>query len=339
MVKISDVARHADVSPSTVSYVLSGKRSISEPTRRRVLDSIATLGYHPQAGTRALPGRCSNVIALVLPLHPGLYVPVLMRIATAIVTAARGYGHDVLLLTQDEGAGGLYRAAGSSLVDAIIVMDVETHDERLPALAALRLPSVLIGFPAERTGLTCVDLDFEAAGRASAEHLAATGCRDIALIGPPTEIYRRGTGFAQRTQAGFGRAARERGLRPVVWPCDPAPGAVRATVTGLLEQRPALDGVVVHNASALALLLDAFRAAGRRIGEDLAVLAMCPDDLAEQATPPLTSIAIPTDELGRQAAALLMAKLDDQPVPGATLLAPQLTIRASTRAAGRPSGG
>ena len=57
-----------------------------------------------------------------------------MRIATAIVTAARGYGHDVLLLTQDEGASGLYRAAGTSLVDAIIVMDVETHDERLPAL-------------------------------------------------------------------------------------------------------------------------------------------------------------------------------------------------------------
>ena len=195
---------------------------------------------------------------------------------------------------------------------------------------------MLIGFPAERAGLTCVDLDFEAAGRASAEHLAATGCRDIALIGPPPEIYRRGTGFAPRTQAGFGRAAREWGLRPVVWPCDPAPGAVRATVTGLLEQRPALDGVVVHNASALALLLDAFRAAGRRIGEDLAVLAMCPDDLAEQATPPLTSIAIPADELGRQAAALLMAKLDDQPVPGATLLAPQLTIRASTRRRGRP---
>ncbi len=195
---------------------------------------------------------------------------------------------------------------------------------------------MLIGFPAEHADLTCIDLDFDAAGRVSAEHLAATGCRDIALIGAPPEVYRRGTGFAQRTRDGFGRAARARGLRPVVWPCDPAPGAVRATVTGLLEQRPGLDGVVVHNESALGPLLDAFRAAGLRIGGDLSVLAMCPDDLAEQATPPLTSIAIPADELGRQAAALLMAKLDDQPVPGATLLAPQLTVRASTATAGRP---
>ena len=101
----------------------------------------------------------------------------------------------------------------------------------------------------------------------------------------------------------------------------------------LLGQRPQLDGIVVHNESALGPLLDALRTAGRRVGEDLAVLTLCPDDLAEQATPPLTSITIPSDEVGRQAVGLLMAKLDGQPVPAATLLAPQLTVRASTRAA------
>jgi DNA-binding LacI/PurR family transcriptional regulator len=333
LVKLSEVARHADVSPSTVSYVLSGKRSISEQTRRRVLDSIATLGYRPQAGAQALASRRPNVIALVMPLRFGLYVPVLMQIAAAVVTTARGYGHDVLLLTQEEGVTGLQRVAGASLVDAIIVMDVETRDERLPVLRALRLPAVLIGFPAEPAGLTCIDLDFEAAGKASAEHLAAAGCRDVVLIGAPPEVYRRSTGYAQRTQAGFERAARAQGLRAATWPCDPAPGAIQATVARLLEQRPRLDGVVVHNASALAPLLDAFRAAGRRIGDDLSVLAICPDDLAEQATPALTSIAIPAEEMGRQAVGLLMARLAGQPAPAATLLAPQLTVRASTRPA------
>jgi DNA-binding LacI/PurR family transcriptional regulator len=333
LVKLSEVARHADVSPSTVSYVLSGKRSISEQTRRRVLDSIATLGYRPQAGAQALASRRPNVIALVMPLRFGLYVPVLMQIAAAVVTTARGYGHDVLLLTQEEGVTGLQRVAGASLVDAIIVMDVETRDERLPVLRALRLPAVLIGFPAEPAGLTCIDLDFEAAGKASAEHLAAAGCRDVVLIGAPPEVYRRSTGYAQRTQAGFERAARARGLRAATWPCDPAPGAIQATVASLLGQRPRLDGVVVHNASALRPLLDAFRAAGRRIGEDLSVLAICPDDLAEQASPALTSIAIPAEEMGRQAVGLLMATLDGRSAPAATLLPPQLTVRASTRPA------
>ncbi len=332
LVKISDVARHAEVSPSTVSYVLSGKRSISEQTRRRVLDSIATLGYRPHAG--ALASNRSNVIALVVPLRSGSYVPVLMQFVVSVVTTARGHDHDVLLLTQDEGVEGLQRVSGSALVDAIIVMDVETRDTRLPVLRSLRLPAVLIGVPADAADLTCIDLDFEAAGKASAQHLAEAGCREVALIGAPPEVYQRGTSFAQRTQAGFERAARSRGLHPVTWPCDPAPGAVRATVRKLLQQRPGLDGVVVHNEPVLAPLLDSLRAAGRRIGDDLSVLAICPDDLAQQATPTLTSIAIPADEVGARAVALLMAKLAGQHVPQATLLPPRLTVRASTRGTG-----
>ena len=77
-VTIAEVARHAGVAVSTVSYVLSGKRTISGDTRRRVLDSIKTLGYHPNAGARALASKRSNVIALVLPLRAGMHVPVLM---------------------------------------------------------------------------------------------------------------------------------------------------------------------------------------------------------------------------------------------------------------------
>ena len=331
MAKISDVARHADVSPSTVSYVLSGKRSISEPTRRRVLDAVAALGYQPHAGARALASHRSNVIALVVPLRSGIYVPVLMQFAMSVVTTARRYDHDVLLLTQDEGVEGLQRVAGVR-AGGRGHRDGRgmAHDARLPVLRSLRLPAVLIGIPARRADLTCIDLDFEAAGKAAASHLAELGCRDVALIGAPPEVYRRGTGFAQRTQAGFERAARGCGLRPVTWPCDPAPATVRGTVRRLLAQRPHLDGLVVHNESALGPLLDELRAAGRRVGDDLSVLALCPDELAEQAAPPLTSIAIPAEEIGGQAVALLMAKLRGEQVPGATLLPPRLTVRASS---------
>jgi DNA-binding LacI/PurR family transcriptional regulator len=62
MVTLAEVARHAGVSASTVSYVLSGKRSISDTTRRRVQQSIQELGYHPHAGARALASSRSNII-------------------------------------------------------------------------------------------------------------------------------------------------------------------------------------------------------------------------------------------------------------------------------------
>lgn len=103
MVKITDVARRAGVSPSTVSYVLSGKRSISAATQRRVEASIRELGYRPHAGARALASSRSNVLALVMPLRSGIHVPVQMQFAGAVATTARRHDHDVLLLTQEEG--------------------------------------------------------------------------------------------------------------------------------------------------------------------------------------------------------------------------------------------
>ena len=125
MVKITDVARHAGVSPSTVSYALSGKRPISEETRQRVEAAIRELGYRPHAGARALASSRSNVLALVIPLRPGIHVPVVMQFAVSVVTTARRHDHDVLLLTQEEGEDGLRRVADTALVDALIVMDVQ----------------------------------------------------------------------------------------------------------------------------------------------------------------------------------------------------------------------
>ena len=331
MAKIADVARLAGVSPSTVSYVLSGNRPISARTQRRVRDSISALGYRPHAGARALARNRSNVIALVIPLRAGTAVPVLMQFATAVVTAARGYDHDVLLLTQDEGTHGLERVAGTALVDAIIVMDVELHDPRLPVLRSLDRPSVLIGFPADASGLTCVDLDFTAAGEICAGHLADLGHRSIALIGSPPEVYQRETGFARRVQTGFERAARGRGLAAVTRACDPAPEAVHDTVDDLLRRHPGVTGVVIHNEPAAGLLIEEFRAAGRRVPGDLDVIAICPDEVAERSSPPLTSVAIPAEEMAQQAVRLLMAKLSGEQVPGATLLAPRMTVREQER--------
>src|SRR5215207_1400740 len=111
MVTIADVARHAGVSSSTVSYVLSGKRAISEETRRRVRSSVRELGYHPNAGARALAARRSHIIALMVPLRTDVYVPVMMEIAISVTTAARQHGYDVLLITNDEGPDGVRRIA------------------------------------------------------------------------------------------------------------------------------------------------------------------------------------------------------------------------------------
>lgn len=330
MVTIADVARHAGVAVSTVSYVLSGKRTISATTRQRVLASIRALGYHPNAGARALASRRSNVIALVLPLRSGMHLPVLMQFATAVVTTARTFDHDVLLVTADEGPAGLRRIAASAMVDGIVVMDVELEDARVPVLRGLERPSVLIGFPVDATGLTCVDLDFYRAGAACVEHLAGLGHRNVALLGAPAVVYERNTGFARRTMSGFLDTAADLDLDAVAAPCEESAEGVLEALAALLEQHPDLTGLVVHNEAAVGHVMTALPALGRRVPDDVSVVAICPDEVAERAMPALTSVLIPADEVGDQAVRLLMRKLADEPVPDATLLGPRLTVRAST---------
>ncbi|MET9388027.1 LacI family DNA-binding transcriptional regulator [Streptomyces sp. NPDC002928] len=330
MVKITDVARHAGVSPSTVSYALSGKRPISEETRQRVEAAIRELGYRPHAGARALASSKSNVLALVVPLRAGIHVPVVMQFAVSVVTTARRYDHDVLLLTQEEGEEGLRRVADTALVDALIVMDVQLQDPRMPLLRSLDRPSVMIGFPSEPAGLTCVDLDFKAAGEACVEHLARLGHRVVALVGSPPEVYVRGTAFAQRVVQGFTAAADRAGLASSVHPCESAPGAARTVAERLLRERPALTGVVVHNEPLLEPLIDAFEQLGLRVPADLSVTAICPEETAAALRVPVTSVALPSAELGERAVELLMRKLAGTDVPEATLLPPRLTERAST---------
>src|SRR5262249_16512043 len=156
--------------------------------------------------------------------------------------------------------------------------------------------------------------DFEAAGAACARHLADLGHREIALIGAPPAVYERGTGFAERTKAGFQRAAAERGVGAIVRPCHAAhPEAVRQATDDLLRHHPNVTGMGVHNEPAAEPLLTAFRAAGRRIPDDLSVIAIAPDDLAERLD--LTSISIPAENLGREAVTLLMQKLDGHDAP------------------------
>ncbi|MFF4356151.1 LacI family DNA-binding transcriptional regulator [Streptomyces sp. NPDC001604] len=330
MVKITDVARHAGVSPSTVSYALSGKRPISEETRQRVEAAARELGYRPHAGARALASSRSNVLALVIPLRAGIHVPVVMQFAVSVVTTARKHDHDVLLLTQEEGEEGLRRVADTALVDALIVMDVQLREPRLPLLRSLERPSVLIGFPADSEGLTCIDLDFKAAGEACVEHLARLGHRVVALVGSPPEVYVRQTAFAQRVVQGFTAAADRSGLSSSVHPCEASPAAARLVAEQLLREHPALTGVVVHNEPILEPLIEAFEQLGLRVPGDLSVTAICPDELAESVRVPVTSVALPSAEVGERAVELLMKKLGGSTVPEATLLPPRLTERAST---------
>ncbi|MFC1402983.1 MULTISPECIES: LacI family DNA-binding transcriptional regulator [Streptacidiphilus] len=330
MVTLAEVARHAGVSSSTVSYVISGKRTISGATRQRVEQAISELGYHPNAGARALAGKRSHIIALVVPLRTDVYVPIMMEIAISVTMAARQYGYDVLLITNDEGPEGVRRVAASGLADGVILMDVELEDERIPVLRALNTHAALIGLPEDSTGLSCVDHDFFAAGASCADHLADLGHRDVAFIGYGSAVYQRHAGYAERTLAGFRDRAAARGLRILHRPCEGTYESTAGAFSRILADRPATTGFVVQNEGAIGPLMSLLRTAGRIVPEDASVVALCPEPLAEQYSPRLTAVTGPAQELGRRAVDLLMQRIDGKEPQEVTLLTPVLTVRESS---------
>ncbi len=329
MVTIADVARAAGVSTSTVSYALSGKRPISTVTRERIENAISTLGYRPNAGARALASSRTNVLALIAPLHHGVVVPVIMQFATAVVTAARNHDHDVLLLTHDEGPAGIERVASSAMVDALIVMDVDDDDQRVPVLAGLEQPAVLVGVPKRPQGLSCVDLDFGAAAGQAMQHLADHGHREIALMGPPTAVFERGTGYARRFLDGFNEASQHHGMVTVVQPCEPAYDGVLACVNRVFAELPGCTALVVHNELALGPLLSILAQQGRRVPEDVSIVAVCPTDVAVSHPVALTSVDIPAQTIGAIAVEMVIHQLADRRGPEVRLLTPRLVERAS----------
>jgi DNA-binding LacI/PurR family transcriptional regulator len=340
MVTIADVARHAGVSSSTVSYVLSGKRAISEETRRRVRSSVRELDYHPNAGARALAARRSHIVALMVPLRTDVYVPVMMEIAIAVSTAARQHGYDVLLVTNDEGPEGMRRIAASGLADGVILMDVELDDERIPVLQAQGTQAALIGLPADVRGLSCVDHDFATAGALCVDHLADLGHREIAFIGYGSGVYHRHAGYAERTLAGFRDRAEQRGLRVLHRSCEGTYESTAGTLSRILADRPETTGFVVQNEGAIGPLLTLLRISGRTVPEDASVVALCQDQLAEQFAPRLTAVTGSAQELGRVAVDQIMRRLTtagggDRPDDDRVLLTPALTVRESTGPAPR----
>lgn len=105
----------------------------------------------------------------------------------------------------------------------------------------------------------------------------------------------------------------------------------------VLEERPRTTGLIVQNEAILPPLMSLLRTAGRTVPEDVSIIALCPDQLAEQMSPRLTSVHIPAQELGTRAVELLMRRMNDGDSGEVVLIPPALTVRGSSADAPRPA--
>ncbi len=144
------MAALAGVAQSTVSYVMSGNRPISQKTRDKVEKAMRELGYVPDAHARAMISNRSHIIGLLTETTETTQDAELFPILRAIRATAKEHGYDLILMSSTcttEDLADMRRLGKGNLVDAFIMLDIRHHDGRLKSAMKLGLPIVPYGDP------------------------------------------------------------------------------------------------------------------------------------------------------------------------------------------------
>lgn len=324
-----DVARVAGVSQSTVSYVLSGRRPISDRTRALVLDAIEQLTYEPHAGARALAGHRTHVIGLVMPFHSPDSAGGLMAFTEQIALSAREHDHDILMLTSQEGPAGLARVGRRAMCDGAIVMEITVEDPRADVARELEMPVIFIGLPEDRTGLHCIDFDFEAGARLLVDELADAGAGAITVLGWEALRERMHFNYVPRFRDSAQARCAERGVELHWHRATPEASGVDAFLDVVLAGpgRPAV--LVTQGLYELGVGL---QRRGVVPGRDLDLVALCTDAEAQLQHVPTTAVSPQPRDVSRQAMAWLFELLEGEDAPEVRLIDAVISRRESVRA-------
>jgi len=332
MATIGDVAREAGVSRSTVSYALSGKRSISRETRERIDEAIVKLGFTVNAGARALATSETMVIGLLLEFHDDEFPPAMLQYILAVSTAAREKGYDILMVTDSDGPGAVKRITSSNMVDGVVLLDVTHDDPRLDALRAARQPGALVGLPRDTQDVDVFDLDFGEAARMLVDHLYGLGHRKIILVSPPRHVFDRGGAYAWRFRdAAVERAARY-GIQIYPYYGESQQPGISRSLNAILDARPDATAMIVHNDASIAVLPAVLHERGVQVPRDLSVVSLYSQDFGRSFLLPYTAVETSPDKLGREAVQHLVRRISDPDYAPtvAKFIEPELTIRGST---------
>ncbi|MER7891264.1 LacI family DNA-binding transcriptional regulator [Micromonospora sp. NPDC094482] len=340
-----DVARLARVSVSTVSYVLTGTRPISQATRDKVLAAMAELEYQPNAMARGLASRRSRIVGLLMPMDErGLGATETAFVTGAAAAASAAGYHLVLSPVGAADSDDLRRLASQRMFDGAVLMEVQVEDPRVTALQEAGVPLVLIGRTGDTAGLSYVDIDFDQTVRDAVDHLVELGHRRIVYVNHSAATIEAGYGPALRTRDSFVAAMQGYGLEPLMIPAGDSAAGGRAALAEALAQAPDLTAVLAMNESAIFGILGGLTTLGVAVPDDVSVVSMVTSaQVAELATPALTAMASPGSALGRIAVEALLRQLEGAGGDHHQQLLPcALEIRGSSgavRLSATPGGG
>ena len=326
---LRDVAAVAQVDPSVVSRVLSGdpRLTITPETRRRVLDATKKLEYIPNIQARGFRLRRTWTIGFVL---PDVSNPVYVQIVQGAQVRAQEKGYALALSSPLDGQSvdlTFARLLEQRRFDGLLVASGLIADSRMQDLAHGHAPVVVVNRRVNGVDSSVI-VDDAAGAKVATTHLLDLGHTKIAHIGGPTNVdtsIRRRSGFIAATK-------NHRIADPMVVDAGAyPPQAGYDAAMQILDAPHGITGIFAANVMLALGAIKAARARGRRVPDDLSVVALHDFPLAEFFEPPLTTVALPLRELGAAAVDMLHSRIEGAASEERMLaIPPRLIMRGSS---------
>jgi LacI family transcriptional regulator len=300
MTTLKDVARDVGVSVATVSYVLTGRGSVSRQVREKVLLAVDKLGYRPNRKAQAMRTGVSNSIGMIL---PDLTKPYFPHLAQQVESAARKAGYAVLLVDcqsqQDAELEGFDLLAQQS-VDGVIWFPIDHHvPENIENLGC---PVVLI----DRSipNFDAVHCDFTRGGTIQAQYAIQLGHRRVGLLSGPQNIE-----SARKRREGFVTAAKDK--LELVWDIE-VPFSRELTEEALSAIKDDEVSLVVCADDLIAIAtIGALNDNNLAVPEHVSVIGFDNIPWSTVVRPKLTTVNQPISAIGAEAVNILTQRIQN----------------------------
>ncbi|WP_395059975.1 LacI family DNA-binding transcriptional regulator [Polaromonas sp.] len=331
-ITLEEVSQAAGVSTATVSRVLSRPELVRASTRERVMAAVRQLDYQPDAAARALASGRTHTVGCVIPT---LDHAIFARSTQAMQTTLARAGYQLLVASHEYDPAielEVVRVLQQRGVDALVLVGTDHASGLWRMLRVWGKPTLLTWSCEPR--LPSIGFDNEAAARMATEHLLALGHQRIGVISGLTSHNDR----ARSRIEGVRQALKRVGLKlppsllsEQIFNLNGGRSGLRALMGA---RQPPTAIFCGNDLLAAGALLEAQRL-GLGVPRQLSICGMDNHELAEALNPGLTTIHLPTQDLGRITAQSVLSAIAGDAIAAQSLLPFELVVRGSTAPPGR----
>lgn len=325
---IKDLSAELGLSISTISRAFTRPHMLRSETVERIRRLAAEVGYQPNLAARDLKTRSTGLVFVIVPsLHPFF-----LEVLRGIEDAAQETGHTVVMGHSNRDPhreAECFDQVASGRADGVILVS----SVRRGAIArdARRLPPTVVALEAvDGPALPTVRIDDVRSGADATLHLIKLGHTKLAHIAGP-----RASPMARHRKQGFLLALSEAGLPADTGICLQGQSTVQSgqrVLQKLLKEGERPTAIFAANDEMAVGAIRAAKNVGLRVPNDLSIIGFNDQGLAEIYDPPLSTMRVPTFELGRQSMLTLKRVFDDEEVEGVDEIFPTKLIERATTA-------